>query len=98
MITMFQTAVDKSLDNCPEELTLTVHLIQNWSKIVPSYSDVTVPMRLYIKQKILVISANAGQSMNIQYDTNIMINSINTFLKKDIIQKIIVKNQLNTLE
>lgn len=97
-IKTFGSALETSIKNYPDDLSLTLKLIANWHKIALDYHKSTKPMRLYLKQKMLIIAASPAQSMNIQYSIPALIDSVNKFFNRKLIEKIIVRNQLNGVE
>lgn len=72
----------------------TLKLIANWQEIAQTFAEICIPTRLYTYQATLILSAKPGYSMTLQYQTAHIIQIVNLFFNKKLIEKIMVKTQI----
>ncbi len=78
-----------------EEL-MTIHLIQNWDKILSNLHQVSRPERLLLKQGLLIVRVTEGHVMMMQYQQEHIKAAVNMFLGREYVQIVHVKGELET--
>lgn len=80
---------------CTREELMTMHLIQNWEKIVQELSTISRPEKLNLQQELLVVRVKPGQVMIMQYQHERIRDCVNMFFGREYIMKVLMKSELS---
>ena len=79
---------------CTREELMTMHLIQNWDKIVQELSIISRPEKIILIQELLIVRIQPGQVMTMQYQHERIRDSVNMFFGREYIMKVLMKSEL----